>query len=551
MRSPAYIPAWLRSTVRVGVALKPPEPRGTRSSLSPSFSLLRYGCCLSLPSSPSLLRRCLCLPLPAFPVVCSRVLRPRPHASPSADEGRFRVNWTAVGASQRHLLSARHRKRHTRRERRRGGERGALDDDDSHGEVLSLDLLASTAVRFARVSHVSRESPRVVESTSLNHRTRLRRSEHGRFALRKKTCLTESALFILLSCAVVCRHTDTLDMSEAQPSLQQQLASYDKLGYLILPGCLSPTALMHLRRECDRLSNTQHSSSDGAGDSDGDHDAWHEQGFVVETMQSGSVSEQAWARFCPRAYTDARLESIRQRCTAASGSAEAEGMVEDNAAACDVLFRHAPLLRVVAAILAHLGRRQSVEPTSDASPSCWLFNEQYVVKPPRSTEAEFGWHTDRGEQLALYSSPAARTPYLACWCALDDMREENGTLRMVNEPELREWQAQQSSASSDAGPTASPIPAAEWLASHSTPVVVPAGSVVLFDGDVWHASSGNRSDQPRRVLYTQYSLKPIGDRLPDDEASTEALCSSCGGSSCVAHSRTWAPLSFAIPCVLS
>lgn len=339
-------------------------------------------------------------------------------------------------------------------------------------------------------------------------------------------------------------------MSEAQPSsLQQHLATYEQLGYLILPALLSSVELLHLRRECDRLSAIQHSRSDD----ESEQDAWHDKGFVVETMQSGSVAEQALARFCPRAYATARLESIQQRCGAASGNTSAE-IAEDNAAACDVLFRHASLLRVVCAILTQLGRNANIKSTSDA-PAVWLFNEQYVVKPPRSAEAEFGWHTDRDEQLALYSSAAARTPYLACWCALDDMREENGTLRIVNAAELQQWRAQHSAASSDAAASSAaplPVPAAEWLSAHSTPLIVPAGSVVIFDGDVWHASSGNRSDQARRVLYTQYSLRPIADQLPE-ATSTEPplLCSSCGSASCVAHSRTLAPLSFAIPCTSS
>lgn len=45
------------------------------------------------------------------------------------------------------------------------------------------------------------------------------------------------------------------------------------------------------------------------------------------------------------------------------------------------------------------------------------FNEQYLVKPPHSSEATFPWHRDR-DML-----PGEVPPYVSAWIALDDVCE--------------------------------------------------------------------------------------------------------------------------------
>lgn len=54
----------------------------------------------------------------------------------------------------------------------------------------------------------------------------------------------------------------------------------------------------------------------------------------------------------------------------------------------------------------------------------YLFNEQYVVKAS-DTDSKFSWHQDSG-YIGHY-----HTPYLSCWCALDDMSEANGTIYVL------------------------------------------------------------------------------------------------------------------------
>lgn len=200
-------------------------------------------------------------------------------------------------------------------------------------------------------------------------------------------------------------------------------------------------------------------------------------------------------------------------------------------------------------------------------------------------------HTDRAEQLTLYTNRARNTPYLACWCALDAMTTTNGTLLVVQQSALMQWQASQHRDVTDGDVddgAAVIVPEHAWLDRHSIPLVVPAGSVVLFDADFWHASGGNMSDAVRRVFYVQYSLQPIAATMhtvesaavlstqaaprqkklrteegassfagSDESGSSSsvasvatAICVACGSSECVTLAQQLDPLSFAIPCAL-
>ena len=201
-------------------------------------------------------------------------------------------------------------------------------------------------------------------------------------------------------------------------------------GYLVLPAFFSPASLATLRRECDRLSAAQSS----------DAEEWHDRGqcvaeaarllaapisvvnvahslsfslgavlflpgYVVESMTSGCVAERDPARFCSRAYAQARQQSIQRQCrlTGDAGKAKAASdelereIATDNAAVCQLLFRHAPLLRIVRSVLDSAGgvaapaTASSSPAVVESHPRVWLFNEQYIAKPPHSHQAEFGW----------------------------------------------------------------------------------------------------------------------------------------------------------------
>jgi ectoine hydroxylase-related dioxygenase (phytanoyl-CoA dioxygenase family) len=146
---------------------------------------------------------------------------------------------------------------------------------------------------------------------------------------------------------------------------------------------------------------------------------------------------------------------------------------------------------------------------SEAMTGAFFFNEHYVVKPPQS-HVEFRWHRDDDEQLAMCVHRDSIRPYVSAWCALDDVTSVNGALQFVSLDPLSESGGES-------------VEALQGRASD--PVATKAGDVLLFLSNVWHCSSSNESDAPRRAFYAQYSREEITAR-PQDPS----------------------PLSFAIPC---
>ena len=71
-------------------------------------------------------------------------------------------------------------------------------------------------------------------------------------------------------------------------------------------------------------------------------------------------------------------------------------------------------------------------------------------------------------------------PYISVWIALDDITAQNGALSLES----------------------------LGASLRSTPHLS-AGSLILFRSNVWHYSAPNASQNTRRILYVQYSSKPI------------------------------------------
>ena len=113
----------------------------------------------------------------------------------------------------------------------------------------------------------------------------------------------------------------------------------------------------------------------------------------------------------------------------------------------------------------------------------FLINEQFIVKPAHSRSA-FSWHRD-AEGLC------AAPPYVSLWIALDDVHEENGTLRVVP--------------GSHAAPLPPPQPGDEEALA-SLALTLPAGSAVCLHSEVLHCSADNLSDAPRRCWMPQFKV---------------------------------------------
>lgn len=145
------------------------------------------------------------------------------------------------------------------------------------------------------------------------------------------------------------------------------------------------------------------------------------------------------------------------------------------------------------------------------SPTAQLFLEQFVVKGSDDPGTKFGWHQDSG----YVGYPHAE--YLTCWLALDDMVVANGTIRVLpwtrvagNPREIPEHML-------EAG-TNDKI--GYFGVDPGDPVLVPAGTLVVFSSRTFHQSTANTTRNFRRAWIAQYTQEPL--YRPDGELQIRA-----------------------------
>jgi ectoine hydroxylase-related dioxygenase (phytanoyl-CoA dioxygenase family) len=133
----------------------------------------------------------------------------------------------------------------------------------------------------------------------------------------------------------------------------------------------------------------------------------------------------------------------------------------------------------------------------------YLFHEQWVVKGAEQG-MKFSWHQDSG-YVKWYDPSTNHKPYVTCWCTLDDVSEENGTVYLL--PHSRGGTRgriidhfKEEGTNDLIGYTGS---------DPGDPVSVPAGSIVAFDSTVFHRSGPNTTDRMRRIYLPQYGAAPI------------------------------------------
>ncbi len=138
--------------------------------------------------------------------------------------------------------------------------------------------------------------------------------------------------------------------------------------------------------------------------------------------------------------------------------------------------------------------------------NAYLFWEQYVVKGAEAG-MKFSWHQDSG-----YVGYPDHKPYLTCWCALDDMSEENGTVYVMpySHIGIRSWVKHiREEGSNDLVGYFGP--------EKGVAAIVPAGSIVAFTSVNFHSSGTNTTNSMRRAYLAQYSAEPLlshdGSRL--------------------------------------
>jgi len=128
-----------------------------------------------------------------------------------------------------------------------------------------------------------------------------------------------------------------------------------------------------------------------------------------------------------------------------------------------------------------------------------LFLEQFVVKGC-DTGSKFGWHQDSG-----YVGYPHRE-YLTCWIALDDVSVANGTISVLPysragaDPRLVKTHIHEDGTN-------------DMIGYHGDdpgiPVVVPAGTLVMFSSRLFHRSGPNTTTALRRGWLIQYTAEPM------------------------------------------
>ena len=133
----------------------------------------------------------------------------------------------------------------------------------------------------------------------------------------------------------------------------------------------------------------------------------------------------------------------------------------------------------------------------------FLFNEQWVVKGAEQG-MKFAWHQDSG--YVQFSDPGnAHKPYLTCWCALDDMSRQNGTISVLPHDRVGSrdtvFPHRREEGTNDLIGYEGDDP--------GVLVEMPAGSVAVFSSTSLHKSGANTTARWRRAYLTQYSAERI------------------------------------------
>jgi ectoine hydroxylase-related dioxygenase (phytanoyl-CoA dioxygenase family) len=142
-------------------------------------------------------------------------------------------------------------------------------------------------------------------------------------------------------------------------------------------------------------------------------------------------------------------------------------------------------------------------------PEAYLFNEQWVVKAPE-VGMNFAWHQDSG-YIRYHWPESPHRPYLSCWCPLEDVNEDNGTIYVL--PHCRAGTRDRVHDHVEDGGTHDLV--GYTGTDPGIPIECSAGSVVAFSSLTMHRSGANRSAEHRQIYLAQYSaeriLNPEGD----------------------------------------
>lgn len=129
-------------------------------------------------------------------------------------------------------------------------------------------------------------------------------------------------------------------------------------------------------------------------------------------------------------------------------------------------------------------------------PGIAIYSSKLVAKLPESP-VECHWHQDN----AYYNQKSRSDTRMSVWIPLQDATEENGCLWVVP---ASHHTGTMPYADKGYGTCRLAIREEALDVSKATPLPVRAGSLVLFDANLYHSSKGNRTGTVRRAFIISY-----------------------------------------------
>eukprot|EP01117_Protostelium_nocturnum_P013547 TRINITY_DN5060_c0_g1_i1.p1 TRINITY_DN5060_c0_g1~~TRINITY_DN5060_c0_g1_i1.p1 ORF type:complete len:312 (+),score=101.53 TRINITY_DN5060_c0_g1_i1:32-967(+) len=148
----------------------------------------------------------------------------------------------------------------------------------------------------------------------------------------------------------------------------------------------------------------------------------------------------------------------------------------------------------------------------EITPSIQIINEQYILKPPNSSNSAFPYHQDR-EYLEEEDKKSLGL-YVSCWIALDEMTEENGALYVV--PYEKDEESTEEGFLEKHKRKGNLYQEKEFYQNNweenledekEIPLSIPSGSMIILSSHVLHRSGNNISNQFRRAYMPQYLVR--------------------------------------------
>ncbi len=132
----------------------------------------------------------------------------------------------------------------------------------------------------------------------------------------------------------------------------------------------------------------------------------------------------------------------------------------------------------------------------------FLYSDTFVCMAPHN---EHGWIWHQDSSYLDHVGCGHYPPNLGVWVALDDVTPERGPLRVLPFSQVDSRKV----VPHDLNKPWDSDEVVDFGNPEGVLITVPAGSIVVTDGALPHASETNRTDSPRRAYLIQYSRQPV------------------------------------------